>query len=292
VADTIGEYGSVVCHYTRSETAFEHILPNQQLRFSPYRRMRDPMEARGWVFGAAHFPENFDGVDDEMATYGKAHDAANKIKSEAKLLALTTDAPAYRDGDLRERMFGRGWARARMWELYGGKHRGACLVFDKEKLREELKESLSEAGVGALFDGEVEYTHTGLAGAHISFHLDDFKKSIPEAVATFIERNYHELFLLKAAEWESEFEYRYLAVSDDSEFVFGRFSASLKAVVVGQECPSWQWLGVLDLCRQVGATAYRLHWLPEGPFPAELAKDLEAEGQATSATGDDRPSES
>jgi len=63
-------------------------------------------------------------------------------------------------------------------------------------------------------------------------------------------------------------------MSDGSDYLFGRFDASLKAVIVGEQCPPWQWPGVLDVCDQLGATAYHLHWLHEGPHPVELEKDL------------------
>ncbi|MGI8407807.1 MAG: DUF2971 domain-containing protein [Actinomycetota bacterium] len=271
----IADYGSVVCHYTRSATAFEHILPTRRLRFSPYRLMRDPMESKEWVFGAAFFPDHFQGQDDEMRAYGEAHQAANALKSETKLLALTTDAPGYEDAGMQEEMFGRGWARARMWELYGEKHRGACLVFDRDELQDELNDGLREAGAGAVYHGPVRYTQTGLAGAHISFHLDSFKaKSFGEAIADFLERHHRDLFLLKTLDWESEHEYRYLAMSEGDDYLFARFGSSLKAVIVGEECPPWQWQGVLDLCDEVGASAYRLHWLHEGPYPVELERDV------------------
>jgi|SRR5215218_407793 len=193
----IAEYGSVVCHYTKSATAFEHILAGRRLRFSPYRLMRDPMESKEWVFGAAFFPGNFEGRGDEMEILGRAHKAANLAKSATKLLALTTDAPEYKGQGLQEEMFGRGWARARMWELYGENHRGACLVFDREQLHSELNESLPDADVGALYHGPVRYTHTGLAGALISLHLDNFKmKRLSEEVADFVEQHHRDLFLL------------------------------------------------------------------------------------------------
>jgi hypothetical protein len=255
----IADYGSVLCHYTKAATAFEHILPDRKLRFSPYRLMRDPMESKEWVFGAAFYPDNFEGQDDEMETLAKAHEAANTLKRTTKLLALTTDEEGYEGAGLRDELFARGWARARMWELYGETHRGACLVFDRDGLHRELNEGLPDAGVGALYRGAVRYTHAGLAGEHVSYRLDSFKAKNPsEAAADFLERHHRELFLLKTLDWESEHEYRYLALSKGSDYLFAPFDASLKAVVVGEQCPRWQWPGVLDLSEQVGATA-RVH---------------------------------
>ena len=36
--------GQFFYHYTSSEVAFEHILPERQLLVSPYSEMRDPLE--------------------------------------------------------------------------------------------------------------------------------------------------------------------------------------------------------------------------------------------------------
>ena len=80
---------------------------------------------------------------------------------------------------------------------------------------------------------------------------------------------------MKTLDWISEHEYRYLALSPGQDYLYGQFGASLKAVIVGEKCPPWQSPGVLALCNEVGATAYRLHWLHEGPWPVELQGDLE-----------------
>jgi hypothetical protein len=44
------EAGSYFFHYTTREAAFEYILPERQLRLSPYARMRDPLKAQApWL---------------------------------------------------------------------------------------------------------------------------------------------------------------------------------------------------------------------------------------------------
>ena len=37
----------LMAHYTTAEAAFEHILPEERLRMSPYADMRDPIENKG-----------------------------------------------------------------------------------------------------------------------------------------------------------------------------------------------------------------------------------------------------
>jgi Protein of unknown function (DUF2971) len=272
----IADYNSVLCHYTTSATAFEAILVDRKLRFSPYARMRDPTESQRWRFGAAFSPDSFQGREDEAQTHGLAQRAADELKRQTKLLALTADASSYEGRGFTDEMFGRGWARARMWEQYGENHRGACLIFDREILHRELTEGLRTGGVMGCWEGQVSYTRSGVAGAigALSFRLDNFKtKPMEEALSDHLEQHYRDLFLLKTLDWESEHEYRYVAHKPDDDYLYIPFSDSLKAVIVGARFPAWQASGALKSCELVGATAYRLKWLHEGPLPVDLDRD-------------------
>lgn len=119
-----GEPGELLFHYTRARTAFEHILPRQQIRLSPYRLMRDPLEAQHWPEPPAYWvnPDDDQQEQREMARLAVVVQA----KEAARLLSLTEDAHDY--GENTE-PFGRGYARASMWQLDGDNHRGVCLAF-------------------------------------------------------------------------------------------------------------------------------------------------------------------
>jgi len=41
-------------HYTTREAAFAHILPERQLRLSPYSKVNDPMESKSGVRPSRH----------------------------------------------------------------------------------------------------------------------------------------------------------------------------------------------------------------------------------------------
>src|SRR4051812_25996585 len=120
-----GEPGEFLFHYTRARTAFEHILPAKKIRLNPYRLMRDPLEAQHWPEPSVSLgsPGDAPPAEGELARYGVVVAA----KAAARLLSLTVDAHDY--GDDTE-PFGRGYARASMWQLYGDDHRGVCLAFD------------------------------------------------------------------------------------------------------------------------------------------------------------------
>jgi hypothetical protein len=63
-------------------------------------------------------------------------------KAAARLLSLTADATDY--GEETE-PFGRGYARASMWQLYGDDHQGVCLAFDRERLLSALRSGLADS---------------------------------------------------------------------------------------------------------------------------------------------------
>jgi hypothetical protein len=136
-----GEPGELLFHYTRAATAFEHILPENKIRLSPYSRMRDPLEAQHWPEPSTFWvsPDEPEQQDErELARLGVVVAA----KAAARLLSLTADATDY--GEETE-PFGRGYARASMWQLYGDDHQGVCLAFDRERLLSALRSGLADS---------------------------------------------------------------------------------------------------------------------------------------------------
>jgi Protein of unknown function (DUF2971) len=111
--------------------------------------MRDPLEAQHWPALRAYRVDSSDQQQDW-------HEHARVVvviqaKAAAKLLSLTADADY---GDDTE-PFGRGYARASMWQLYGDDHRGVCLAFDRERLLAALRSELADSA--RLFARPVEH---------------------------------------------------------------------------------------------------------------------------------------
>lgn len=275
----IADYGSVFCHYTDSETAFEKVVKEGQLRFSPYHRMRDPTEASPWVFGAAYFPDGFAGQEDELETRQLSEAEINELKHQSKLLALTQDAlSGYDLAHFHDALFSRGWARARMWQQYGDDHSGVCLVFDRERLIAAMKDGLEAASVSRFYEGPVRYAPSGIAGERgaLTLHLNNFKdKPMAEAIGEHLGQHYRELFLLKTLDWDSEHEYRLVAHRADDDYLHVPFGDSLIAIIVGHEFPNDQEPALRAACEAANAVPYRLKWLHEGPFPVEVESDKE-----------------
>ena len=137
--EAYGEPGELIFHYTRAATAFERILPDGKIRFSPYEHMRDPLEAQHWPEPSAYWvdPDDENQEAGELARLGVVLAA----KAAARLLSLTVDADYGEDTE----PFGRGYGRASLWQLYGDDHRGVCLAFDRERLLSTLRKELADS---------------------------------------------------------------------------------------------------------------------------------------------------
>jgi hypothetical protein len=266
--------GELLYHYTTRERAFEHILPTSQLRFSPYRAMRDPLENEAWrPQPAGYWSSPAQGQPGDPGhpetNYWQFNSWAAQIWDQAHLLAFTVDADDYSAENER---FGRGWARARMWEQYGEGHAGVCLAFDREQLVANFATSLQSQDLASAYHRPVEYTESGkeplLLGA------DMLTEEISqERVSALIEANHDSLFFLKALDWRSEYEYRFVVTAPPGgEGVLVEFGDSLVGIVAGEKFPDWQIAGCLEHAARHEAEALRLHWDNE-PYLIQLRQD-------------------
>ncbi|MFT3866179.1 MAG: DUF2971 domain-containing protein [Solirubrobacterales bacterium] len=262
--------GRCLCHYTTREAAFGHILPMRELRMPSLRQMRDPLENQSWLIGtggpAAAEVDSARRKDQEFA-YFHFNLLANSIRERARLLALTTDAEGYSPDAID---FSRGWARPRMWENYGENHSGVCLIFDRDRLIENLTRALQAMDLPTPYHQKVRYTETG--GSELTLDLDELVGKVDsDLVARFIEAHHEEMFFRKALDWATEYEYRFLVTVPEHHGALQiDYGDSLKAVVVGERFPGWERPAAHSACRQAGIEAMRLEWTLGRPALAEL----------------------
>jgi hypothetical protein len=270
-----GPPGKLLFHYTRAATAFEQILPDKKIRLSAYAQMRDPLEAQHWPEPPAYFVNPDDELQDEreLARLGVVVEA----KAAARLLSLTADADDY--GDDTE-PFGRGYARASMWQLYGDDHRGVCLAFDRERLLSTLRSELADSA--RIMAKPVQYKRALSPDALPSEPLKDLSaEAFHSAVDDYLEKNADLLLFTKLLDWSGEHEFRFVAVrhddSDDSLDV--AFGDALHAVICGAELPPWQRAGAEVICREAGAVdLVRCIWHGRRP---KIVRDVPGFGERT-----------
>ena len=251
-------------HYTTREAAFGDIIPRRRLRFSTYAQMRDPMENKHRTFPAGYVVKDDDPEDALERAYFEFHRLAAEIFDQAHPLALTVDA-AYPWPD---ELFGRGWARARMWEQYAEAHKGVCLMFDRERLTEYVSSDLHRQLNARPYEKPVEYTPSG---GELTLNLGEFPTPVPaDFVRKYIEDNHHELFFKKTLDWETEHEYRFAATAPLGKPLYADYGDALVGIIVGEKFPDWQHASAIESAHQVGLEPQLMLWENNHPVPVAL----------------------
>jgi hypothetical protein len=115
----------------------------------------------------------------------------------------------------------------------GENHGGVCLLFDRARLTERIVASLRGQGPASPYYRRVFYTPEGPgAGATLDAGALVGKVS-GDSVARYVDGHHDELFFLKADDWATEFEYRFVVTTPEVEFLFVDYADTLDAVVVG-----------------------------------------------------------
>lgn len=235
----------LLAHYTKAATAFEHILRTRTLRLGAYADMQDPAENKDIVPGTATYGDR----EDAEEGWNAAIDAIKQMRDSCRLLCLTHDAVSTRG------TFGCSWARPRMWEQYGDRHRGACLLFDRDRLHAVLE--YEGQGHGAFYLGDVRYTEAGIAESATRSIMDDRifnAEERDEAIDEYIDTHHRDFFFLKSDDFRSEHEFRAVLLAGDfDDDVHIDYRDALVAVVVGERFPDWQIAGAAEICNEAGA---------------------------------------
>jgi hypothetical protein len=163
-------------------------------------------------------------------------------------------------------------AGGRARERYAEDHAGVCLIFHRDKLEQRIRTRLSGKR-GTVFFGDVDYTQMGLAGepGAQSLKLDREAEGLTtEALAKHLTEHHRKLFFLKTLDWQTENEYRFVAITSGRANEYVPFSDALAAVVVGEKFPIWQVAGALETCKQAKVDALALGWFDYRPRIRDL----------------------
>ncbi len=271
-----------LAHYTKRATAFEHILPQGQLRMSPYTRVNDPLENKPWQIP----PTAFNSSSKPMWEWWTFGEGIREIWRSAKLLALTENAPTEEGYGGAASRYGECWARARMWDRYAEYHEGVCLVFDAERLRANIVGSLAAQDLAHPYFNSVEYTPEGPFPRLQKLAVPPSPEGPSEfRHAEFVEQHHRDFFFLKALDWRSEHEYRFVVTAPGDEDIHVDYGDALVAVIAGEKFPGSEVLRARRACERVGARHLALKWASGGPVLLRLRtpEEREAELERTGA---------
>jgi hypothetical protein len=259
--------GRYFFHYTTREAAFDGILPSGSLRLSPYGAMRDPLENQQWRFTFAGRGARDDAtVVADVAEQTEFERRANEeTRARSHLLSLTIDAEPQPDGERPPFCF--GWARARMWEQYAERYRGVCLAFDKARLTQRFTEALRGGAVTRTYHRPVIYDGAGMRKPIIGA---DAVRNDPDFFDGYVEANHSVLFFTKILDWQTEHEYRFVAIAADGSPLSIDYGDSLRWVIAGNQLADWERPAVLVASQQAGARPLLLRWDHWHPGLVEL----------------------
>jgi hypothetical protein len=193
--------------------------------------------------------------------------ANSLIKKEWKVFCVSQHHPDYNSRmDEVEHPFLRGDVRPRMWATYAENHRGVCLRFNGSKLDERLKEKF---GVSKVFSGPIYYNDIHATTWPV-IHLHDIDKldldlGLEEVIRDHFLQSWKELFLVKAEDWYTEYEYRWLVHSLDDASEDISIDGVIEGVLVGQDFPKAYWPSLKELCKELNIPAGLIEW--ESGFP-------------------------
>lgn len=187
-------------HFTSFKSALD-IIKSSSLKFGRMKKLNDINESYRpayYDFTGNAKSDNQKLIEEEIGKYGQisfSQDIKNDSKCATKM-AFTIEP---------------------MWGHYAERGYGACLVFDKSKLLENL-------GDGIWYD-EISYSDDH--DNSIDIHGDN-----PEEIRQELSRNRKEYFFTKTSSWEYEQEFRLVKRCDSEKDEFLEFNDSLLAVIM------------------------------------------------------------
>ncbi len=140
-------------------------------------------------------------------------------------------------------------------------HAGVCLAFDRETLTQQLTSQLQP--LGRTFHRPVEYPKGGVTQVDLGaefFRLNSAGGDALEDVERHLEDHHEALLFTKLADWQGEWEYRFVVVAEGEEYVFCSTGESLRAVILGHRFAEWQRESARKVCEEAKVELRRVHW--------------------------------
>lgn len=259
-------------HYTKAQTALEHILTKKELRFSQMQFTNDPRETKELLlYSLLGIPPQHS----EGETFNRVHPVAKSVKlKEWKVLCFSQNHPDLDvEGIARQNnpfLFGN--CRPAMWAHYGSSrdrsHDGICLKFKRDILNERILEKFN-ATEYTVYSGAVEYSDEKIIEPPPFdytrvLQMDD--SELKEHVRGYFSTHFKEIFLRKSKDWENEHEFRWLVHNPKDDYEYISIEGILEEVMVGEEFPKVYEPSLIKLCEEMKIPAKRIGWFHGFPY--------------------------
>lgn len=263
IFSTLKDQSEFVYHYTRAATAIDWILSTGRIKLGAYATTNDPKEVKQWTFSLANVPpsEGYIKIDAVSIPLSAA------IKRQAHIFCSSIDTglvegPGYE-------IHCRGFARPRMWDQYGDKHKGLCLVFRSSRLDELFVEQHADKDVFSgrvIYQDRSPYNDLRWPSPYLIDYLR-FKASGPDRyVRDHLHLHRKHFFFEKATDWRDEHEQRWLVLDECAAEVFLSYKDALVGVAFGEDCSPADVQACVRLARRPGTDFAQLRWKNSAPL--------------------------
>ena len=220
-----------VYHYTDAHKALNYILKDRTLLINSFDSTNDPKETKTWELTPFTFKQS---QTDWFHYDDCVHRIARKLKASTFLACFCCDDEKL-VGDHVKEILNRGLAKPRMWSQYADKHKGFCLVFDKDLL---LKKIAKQFPKHVMLSGKVTYKNRSWAPrvGHNEFGVDlDLLLEIGENeyCRHHVQRYAKEIYFEKLLDWRDEREWRVVLLGSSTSQPLLKFEDALAGVVHG-----------------------------------------------------------
>jgi hypothetical protein len=266
-----------VFHYTKKSTALEKILFDKKIKISQFEFTNDPRETKERLF---HFISL--GDEHKDATDRIRRETVRIIKQEWKVFCVSQHHPKLNpphasildthevlnpndSSSLYFNTFMAGSYRPRMWAQYAENHQGLCIKFNGVKLDNRIRDQLG--GSCKICCGEVIYSDQWLLEP-LMVDLDKFLESdhLTRELRSYILKKYERLFLLKAKDRETEYEFRWLVYSEKNSAEYVSIEGVIEEVLVGVDFPKAYEPSLIRMCQELKVPAGRMIWVNGVPY--------------------------
>ena len=241
-----------VYHYTNWES-LRKIAETRGLLINSFPKLNDPRESKEWGVGFYGSGKPF--VKPEVVS-----EAVERFKANVRVFSCSMGSPDELTNSDRS---GHGYARPAMWAHYGGKHSGACLILDRQKLHRCIERAFANsiASGGRLSAGDVHYASDSIEDA--SFQGIDLDKiaslTMDLAVQEHLLQHWDGIFFVKHSDWSPEVEYRWV-VYDPARLApdIIDITGALHSVILGAEFPKDEVNTIYGLAQLTGTDSLKV----------------------------------
>jgi len=258
-----------VCHFTSKHIALTKILRHRTIRFNDITLTNDPKETKERLFyfdqlGSAN-RSNPQGAVIPLDLFPNVKEKYRKLISECKIFCTSchNDLMSLVIGDNPIQEHYSGVGRSSIWAHYARNHSGVCLLFDGEKLDENIKEKFRGEGY-VVRHGLVVYDFDRSFAPTRVYDLEYEKYGESERKRQSLIKHYKNNFLCKTPDWKSEHEFRWLVFNQGNSELLVPIENAIKAVVVGTDY-KYHFPCLNALCKPLKIPVGKMNWLDGRP---------------------------